>query len=44
MSCGCIPIVSELPCFTDFITFEEMVLCWEKGNITNSIQKNCVKF
>ena len=40
MSCGCIPIVSELPCFTDFITFGRDGFCvGKKRNITNSIQK-----
>tara|TARA_E500000178_G_scaffold221968_1_gene218960 strand:- start:2533 stop:3660 length:1128 start_codon:yes stop_codon:yes gene_type:complete len=27
MSCGCIPIVSDLPCFADFISFEEEGFC-----------------
>ena len=34
MSCGCIPIVSELPCFKDFITFGRDGFCvGEKRNI-----------
>ena len=40
MSCGCIPIVSELPCFTDFITFESEGFCTgKKVNNENSIHK-----
>ena len=27
MSCGCVPIVSSLPCFSDFIDFEKQGLC-----------------
>ena len=26
MSCGCVPVVSTLPCFMDFITFEWVLL------------------
>jgi glycosyltransferase involved in cell wall biosynthesis len=31
MSCGCIPIVSDLPCFADFISFEEEGFCLKQG-------------
>ena len=31
MSCGCIPVVSALPCFTDFISFEEEGFCLKQG-------------
>lgn len=31
MSCGCIPIVSDLPCFADFISFEEAGFCLKQG-------------
>jgi glycosyltransferase involved in cell wall biosynthesis len=42
MSCGCIPVVSDLPCFTDFISFEGGGFCLKQGinmNMEEAIRK-----
>ena len=35
MSCGCIPVVSELPCFTDFISFGNEGFCLNESKNKN---------
>ena len=40
MSCGCVPIVSNLPCFSDFIDFNKQSYCLGDASQVNDIQQS----